>query len=271
MQAFYPGADAAGEEASLSFSIAPFIWQRPVFWWLVGLTVLAAASAGYRWRLHRLQANERRLREVVQLKTADLREQTAQLQALDVEKTALLQRLREQSEAFERQAREDGLTGLANRRAFDEALARESGRAVRSDVPLSLALIDIDHFKQVNDSFSHAVGDEVLREIARLMRAHSREVDEVARWGGEEFAVLMPHTQLDQAEAACERLRTAVERNDWASIAPGLAVTVSIGIARLTDSEHREKLVSRADDALYRAKQQGRNRVCIAGKGASAG
>lgn len=261
VQAYYPGAEASGDEASLSFSIAPFAWQRPVFWWLLAVAVLGAASAGYRWRLHRLRRNERRLREVVEIRTTDLREQTQRLQASDAEKTALLLQLREKSEAFERQAREDGLTGLANRRAFDEALAREFARAVRYDEPLSLALIDIDHFKQVNDRFSHAAGDAVLREVARLMRCESRAVDAVARWGGEEFAVLMPSTELDQAATVCERLRAAVENNDWSSIAPGLTVTVSIGIARHTGIEHHEKLLSRADAALYWAKQQGRNRI----------
>lgn len=258
-----PGGGWSPQEATLAFSIAPFLWQRPLAWVAAGLLALLLVFAAYRYRLRRLRRSERRLRELVELRTLDLSRQTDRLIAADAEKTALLGRLREQSEAFERQAREDALTGLLNRRAFDEELAREFIRAGRSGQPLSLALLDIDYFKQVNDDWSHATGDEVLRCIARLMRSQCREIDLIARWGGEEFALLFPHTALPDARLVSERLRAAIEAFDWSRIEPGLALTASIGVAAHQDLAHHERLVSRADEALYRAKQAGRNRVCV--------
>jgi diguanylate cyclase (GGDEF)-like protein len=262
VRAAYPGSDWDGPEASLSFSIAPLVWQRPLFWWLLLLGTVVLALAGFQFRLRHLQRNQRLLREQVEQRTGDLREQAERLQAADVEKTRLLSQLRQQSEAFERQAREDELTGLANRRAFDERLATEFARARRSGSSLCLALVDIDHFKQVNDLHSHAVGDRVLRLVAEQMRIQCRGIDSVSRWGGEEFALLFPYTELEDAVLVCDRLRAAIEAMDFSGVAPGLQVTVSIGVASCHGLGQHEKLVSLADKALYRAKQSGRNLVC---------
>jgi diguanylate cyclase (GGDEF)-like protein len=132
--------------------------------------------------------------------------------------------------------------------------------------PLSLALVAIDHFKRINDHHSHAVGDEALKAVARALQASAREADTVARWGGEEFAVLLPDTVLETARAAAERLRQAVEAIDCSAFAPGLRLAVSIGLASDAGFGHHERLLSRADAALYRAKQEGRNRVCGEGQ-----
>ena len=197
---------------------------------------------------------------------AELEALTASLREADREKSELLVRL-------EKQAREDPLTGLYNRRHFVERFEAERARAKRFRTPLSVALLDIDHFKSVNDTFSHGVGDEVLRVLARLLRKHTRSVDVVARHGGEEFALLFPETDAEGARAACETVRHAVQTHPWASLHPKLNVTVSVGVASLAGlSEARarpheghgeyETLLSLVDKKLYEAKQGGRNRVC---------
>jgi diguanylate cyclase (GGDEF)-like protein len=249
------------DEARLSFRVAPTLVQRGEFWLVLALVALVLLYALYAWRVHALQQAQLRLRSLVDQRTADLREQTERLTQADTEKTALLGKLREQSEAFERQAREDSLTGLANRRNFDELLAQEFARAQRSGHSLSVALADLDHFKRINDGYSHAAGDAALRATAMLMRATCRGVDVLARWGGEEFALLFPDTALEEAWRVCERLRQAVESYDCAAFAPGFRLTVSIGVSDMTGLNHHEKLISRADASLYEAKRRGRNQV----------
>ena len=256
-----PDGEWSRDEARLSFRVVPALTQRSEFWLLLALAGLILLYALYKWRVHALQQAQLRLRNLVDQRTADLRQQTERLTEADTEKTALLGRLREQSEAFERQAREDPLTGLANRRSFDELLALEFARAQRSGQPLSVALADLDHFKRINDGYSHAAGDAALRAVAIMMRAACRGADVLARWGGEEFALLFPDTTLDEAQRVCERLRLAVENYDCAAFAPGHRFTVSIGVSDLTGLNHHEKLITRADANLYEAKKRGRNQV----------
>lgn len=172
------------------------------------------------------------------------------------------QQLRATQATLVREARVDALTGLANRRQFDEDLLR--ALAVQGvALPGCLALVDVDHFKRVNDSHSHAVGDDVLRQLARLLEAGCRGTDLAARWGGEEFAMLLLGTEVHTAAAVCERVRLAVQQHDWSAIAPGLHVTVSIGLAAITPALRAEECIARADAELYRAKTEGRNRICV--------
>jgi diguanylate cyclase (GGDEF)-like protein len=260
-----PDGPWSKEEARLSFRIVPTLVQRAEFWLLVALGALVVLYALYRWRIHAFQQAQLRLRRLVDQRTSDLREQTERLTVADTEKTTLLGQLREQSEAFERQAREDALTGLANRRSFDELLAREFARAQRSGQPLAVALADLDHFKRINDGYSHAAGDAALRAMAQVMRNICRGADVLARWGGEEFALLFPDTTMDEAMHVCERLRAAVENYDCAPFAPGHRLTVSLGVSDMTGLNHHEKLITRADANLYEAKKRGRNRVIGAG------
>jgi diguanylate cyclase (GGDEF)-like protein len=176
---------------------------------------------------------------------------------LAAEKQELLAR----TQALHRDAHEDALTGLHNRRRIDHDLPlllaqmREQGR------PLQLAVLDVDHFKQVNDCHGHAVGDEVLRQVAQLLAERLRARDIAARLGGEEFLVALVDTAPDTGLEVCERLRQAVQRHEWSLLAEGLAVTVSIGVAALQDGDDPATLLQRADTALYRAKGEGRNRV----------
>lgn len=156
-------------------------------------------------------------------------------------------------------ARTDALTGVLNRRGFDERFELELRRARRTGEPLSLVIGDLDRFKRLNDERGHQAGDEALRRVAEILYGCSRDVDEVGRPGGEEFAVLMPSTPAAGAHGAAERMRAAVE-------AAGDGVTISFGVAELNGrDETAEELTARADAALYDAKAGGRNQTVAAG------
>ena len=159
----------------------------------------------------------------------------------------------------------DSLTGLFNRRHLLERLEAETGRSLRNGRPLCLAIVDVDHFKRVNDRHGHPAGDEVLRVLARLIRDSVRTSDVVGRMGGEEFAILMPETERAQARLVCERLGAMVARTPvLLPSGAALTVTLSTGIALMAGEEASDKLISRADAALYGAKAEGRNRVKLA-------
>jgi diguanylate cyclase (GGDEF)-like protein len=158
------------------------------------------------------------------------------------------------------QSQRDALTGLPNRRALDDDLQREWARWLRSGRSFVLLALDLDHFKLVNDGHGHLVGDQVLRQLARRLNGAAREVDTVARTGGEEFLVLMPDTLAEGALPAAERLRQAVCNEAFVTDQVSLPMTVSIGAAEVrTGDPHIDAVLARADSALYRAKHEGRN------------
>lgn len=162
-------------------------------------------------------------------------------------------------------ASHDELTGLLNRRSFFQALQRERDLAARSDRPLAVAIVDIDYFKRINDSHGHRAGDIVLKDVASLLTATLRSTDLVGRIGGEEFAVLMPETEIAAARTICERLRRIVARATVPLPSGGEAmITISTGIAVFEGDEERDSLMGRADHALYAAKSGGRNQVRLA-------
>jgi diguanylate cyclase (GGDEF)-like protein len=160
----------------------------------------------------------------------------------------------------ERQALVDGLTGLANRRAASDALHAEVARAERLETPLSVVLADLDEFKEVNDVHGHAVGDEVLRVVAEVLRETLRESDVAGRWGGEEFLLLLPGADEEGAAQLAERVRVALAARSIPSV-PGLRVTASFGVAEYAGETNPEQLLEAADGALYRAKRAGKDRV----------
>jgi len=162
---------------------------------------------------------------------------------------------------IEELAEYDELTGAHNRRSIMHALTEESERAIRNQGNCSIALIDLDFFKKINDLYGHPVGDEVLRTFAISMFANVRVIDKFGRYGGEEFLLIMPEAAEESAEAIVDRLRMIVADIDWNSISPGIAVTMSAGVATLRHGETPENLLLRADVALYRAKDRGRNRI----------
>ncbi|HVL66837.1 MAG TPA: diguanylate cyclase [Vicinamibacterales bacterium] len=212
--------------------------------------VFAAIAAGaLAWALwiRRTMAREAELLELVRERTAQLEEANRRLEALSYR---------------------DALTGVANRRAFDQALDAEWRRGLRARRPLSVLLVDIDHFKRFNDTYGHPAGDRSLGQVAAaLAGVIHRPGDTVARYGGEEFGVLLPETDPEGAAAVGDRMREAVEalRLAHAGGVGGL-VTISAGVATVVPSEDGapEALVAAADAALYDAKRGGRNRVCAA-------
>jgi len=157
----------------------------------------------------------------------------------------------------------DPLTDLLNRRGMWRAIKRIHAQSLRSRRPHCIAIFDLDLFKRINDAYGHIVGDGLLQQIARLMRDNTREADWIARWGGEEFLILMPDTDIKQAVDFIERLRRKIEVNDFHIEPHSLRITTSVGIAgcRL-DGDSQDEVVNRADRALYAAKHAGRNRVC---------
>lgn len=171
-------------------------------------------------------------------------------------------KLEEQSRQIETQlaeARIDSLTGAANRRAFDEEVARRLAEWRRRHVPMSLLMIDVDHFKKINDRYGHPAGDFVLRELARVLQHTMREMDFTARFGGEEFAIVLPGTSLRDARRAAQRALQAISSHVFEHHGEELKVTISVGLAEVMPSDNAETLIRRADEALYLSKAAGRN------------
>lgn len=193
----------------------------------------------------------RRHEDLIQQQIVQIKDYTVVLEAQKMELEAV-------NAELETLALRDGLTGPSNRRAFGQRVALEMGRAVRYGLPLSLLLLDVDHFKEYNDTFGHVAGDDVLKTLSQVLHTQGRETDFFARYGGEEFVIILPHTDSTGALTLAERLRIAIADAPW----PARPVTASIGAATLLPSmEAEDDLVSAADRALYAAKAAGRNRV----------
>ncbi len=253
--------------ATLDIEYRPQFFERTLFRWLGALLVVALGVAVYfvRVRLLRRQANS--LQQLVDERTKDLAREKEKLELTNQEKALLLVQVKEQSEAYEKLSKEDALTGLANRRELTRFLSLELERARRSQRSLCVVLADLDQFKAVNDEFSHAAGDEVLRAVGQILQNGCRTIDMVSRYGGEEFAIVLPDTDITEARLLCERLRSQVEKHSWGEIRTSLSVTMSFGIAvavfaaPTTSASSHDKLLDAADAELYNAKRAGRNRV----------
>lgn len=176
----------------------------------------------------------------------------------------LLENTRAENTRIEVLAHTDPLTQVLNRRALTVRLVSEMDRARRYDAILSMLMVDLDHFKQINDTHGHLIGDDALRELAQLLHESVRSVDFVARYGGEEFVVVLPETKLDGAVKFADRLRERIEATPFVREHGGVHITASIGVASYPkgDVHTVDDLFARADEALYRAKSEGRNRVC---------
>jgi diguanylate cyclase len=172
--------------------------------------------------------------------------------------------LKEANRRIEELAELDELTGSLNRRCIMRMLDEEVSRARRTKTPCSIALIDLDWFKRINDTYGHPTGDEVLRTFAITVFANIRNFDRFGRFGGEEFMLVLPDTPRDAALRILDRLRAIVADLDWSAFSPGMRVTVSAGIATLQPNDTPDTVLARADGALYEAKAQGRNRIVSA-------
>ncbi|WP_431016907.1 GGDEF domain-containing protein [Bradyrhizobium pachyrhizi] len=173
-------------------------------------------------------------------------------------------KLKEAYRRIEELAELDELTGTSNRRSIMRTLEEEIARCARNGSSCAVALIDLDHFKRINDVYGHPIGDEALRTFAIGMFANLRSVDRFGRYGGEEFLLVLPDLSQDQAMRALERLRAIIADLDWSAFSPGMRVTISAGVTTLKPRENSDTLLARADGALYAAKARGRNRVASA-------
>lgn len=199
------------------------------------------------------RAREQRLSEKLEMLQARLSE---------MEKEA--SQARRVIEEHKRRATHDGLTGLPNRDAYQHRLAEELARKARYGGSLTLVVADVDHFKRINDNYGHLAGDKVLQLLAKALRKSLRDVDFVGRYGGEEFVILMPETNAEEALAATEKLRTRVEASPFNFRKERVPITMSFGISEFHALEDAETVFERADKALYRAKDEGRNRCVLA-------
>jgi diguanylate cyclase len=240
-----------------------------------GLAGVSKGAADYHRRLlengARLEAASRladlvRMRAAITAEVQGLRTAVAERQAEETTATKALRQeidqLRQSVARAENEARTDPLTGAANRGAFDEELARRCELANVRGEAFSLVLADIDHFKQINDTYGHPVGDRVLTAFSEFLRARVRKTDMIARYGGEEFGVILPGATLRPALRKARKLIEELARSDWAVDATTkLRFTASMGVAAWHDGDDSAALVERVDRALYRAKHEGRNRV----------
>ncbi|HCY84323.1 MAG TPA: GGDEF domain-containing protein [Desulfobacteraceae bacterium] len=172
--------------------------------------------------------------------------------------------LKKELEGVKRAAKTDMLTGLLNRRGLDEAMARTLDYVNKNQIPLTIIIADIDHFKQVNDTHGHLIGDNVLRMLAKLLKEHIEAKDIAARFGGEEFILILPETALKEAFVLAEKIRLSLKGRRWINKNTGQpigAITISLGVAEYQAGESLPDLIERADNALYQAKDTGRNKT----------
>lgn len=210
------------------------------------------------------------LRDVLMSMMADtsaMMEHNQHLEEQLDQSAAIMEELQKNLEAVRKEAMTDGLTGLANRKAFDRSLSRIVDEAVAEKKSFSLLMIDIDHFKSFNDNFGHQIGDQVLRLVARTLTDGVKGRDIAARYGGEEFSIILPETPLSAGVTVGNALRKAVATKDVVNRNTGEKlgrITMSVGVAEFVPGENIGELIERADAALYTAKQNGRNQVAAA-------
>ena len=171
--------------------------------------------------------------------------------------------LRQLNESLKEAALHDPLTGMGNRRYLMERLKAEAERALRKDTAFSLVILDVDHFKAVNDTYGHETGDQLLCEIARIIPLSMRDYDVCGRWGGEEFLLIFPETSVETAAPIAERVREAIKQITLPSLAGKHPVSASLGMTNYIPGERYDDAISRADDAMYQAKQSGRDQLQI--------
>jgi len=244
MRAKYPNGQWQENIADISFTIMPYYWQTASFKLFILVSLCVLLYSIYHYRMRAIERVQIQLKNLVTQQTIKLQKQT---------------------ELFAYQANHDQLTGLFNRRAFDSWCNKDFKIAKPNNQPLTIAILDIDHFKSVNDEYSHVIGDQIIKGVASILQKQIQECScqaKLARWGGEEFTLLI---SCDKAKAYdfCELLRTTVKSHDFSDVAENLNITVSIGLTDNSEVTGYDKMISHADQALYFAKHHGRNQVKI--------
>lgn len=200
---------------------------------------------------HRLNDNEDVLNELTQLNN-ELTNKSRELTKKNIQ-------LERSKDRIEELLRTDNLTGLKNRKAFTEYLEKISAQAVRHQFPLAIIMLDLDRFKKINDNYGHSTGDKVLVSLADVLKENSRREDMAARIGGEEFLILLPHTELEASMQMAERIRRGVENMNVTPVSEN--ITASFGVTVFQEGDDFDSILNRVDNALYKAKAAGRNRV----------
>ena len=257
-----------------SFSITPFLVQ-PKLGELVRTHTTHKSTQIYEGLIHLGDSNKANVHTlngritqvgeewilIAEHDVRSLQQLAAQVLHLNEELTDMHRELKRSQEQLRALSVTDPLTGLANRRRLEERLELEIARVERTQKPLAVALVDIDHFKQINDRYGHPVGDSVLKEVSELLTENLRAPDLAARYGGEEFCLVFPDTALEEALGILERTRQLIAQREIPPMHH--AVTASFGVACCSREQSPETLIEAADKALYRAKNDGRNRVCV--------
>ncbi|MEG9437649.1 diguanylate cyclase [Edaphobacter sp. HDX4] len=248
LQAIDPNQHAQSPVVSLRFTVRPPWWRTRAMYLLLGIASFGASILVWHWRENRLLQRQRILRKLVAQRTKELEAEKAELVAT--------------REALRHQATRDSLTGIWNRSAIVEILAREMDRSRRTGATLAVVLADIDHFKQINDTMGHLAGDAILRDAANRMLHHIRPYDFIGRYGGEEFLIVMPALSRKDAPARLNKLLQSISGEAFLFEEQVVNVTSSFGTAWYSrDMMHVDELIRRSDEALYRAKGDGRDRV----------
>ena len=237
--------DADGEICAFTQEIRPII---------EALSSQASVAMENRYLIDEQDQLKKKLEHDVDSRTEELRD--------------VLTKLSEANSVLKELTTIDAVTGIRNRQYFDDTYSEEWRRALRQQYPISLLLLDIDHFKKLNDTHGHLAGDECLREVAREMDSMlNRPSDVVARYGGEEFVVILPYVSSDNARHLADQLREGIAKCVFMVDGKNVTVTVSIGVATVVpnDQSRPRDLISQSDEALYRAKATGRNKVCVYG------
>jgi diguanylate cyclase (GGDEF)-like protein len=236
---------------TIEIVVSPPWWRSKGAFVFYGLLLAGLTTLGWRWRMRVLFEHQRNLEELVAIRTNELAEKNAALEMIQQE--------------LEHKATHDSLTGLLNRAAFLEILEREISRCRREHRPLVAAILDLDHFKRINDGFGHQVGDDVLIGTSGCLRASLRDYDVTGRYGGEEFVLLLPGLERQEAETRLDKIRREIACQSY-PVPSGVEgrqvrVTASFGFAIPRADDTVRTLLARADQALYRAKAEGRNRI----------
>jgi len=244
MRAKYSNGQWQENIATISFTITPFYWQTTFFKFFIALGFCFTLYTVYRYRMIIIERSHLKLKNLVAQQTIELQKQT---------------------ELFAYQANHDQLTGLFNRRAFDAWCNDDFEKAKFNNQPLTIAILDIDHFKNVNDEHSHIIGDQVIKKVASILQRLAQECvlqAKLARWGGEEFTILI-NSDKTRAYDFCELLRVTIKNHDFSDIAQALNIAVSIGLTDNSEVIEYDKIINHADQALYFAKHNGRNQVKV--------
>jgi len=253
-QLFDDSGRAYSAMQTLELRVSPPWWRSKGAFGFYGLILVGLIALGWRWRMRVLFEHQRQLEELVAIRTNEIAEKNAALEMIQQE--------------LEHKATHDSLTGLLNRAAFLEVLEREISRWRREHRPLVAAILDLDHFKNINDSYGHQVGDDVLIGTSGCLRTALRNYDVTGRYGGEEFVLLLPGLDRQEAEARLNAMRREIASQSYpVQSLPRegrqVQVTASFGFAIPHAEDTVRTLLARADKALYRAKAEGRNRVCF--------